>query len=113
MSEGCDCDFWDRFFEEQWLESVTLHIVADTLRDGQPVVREKRELRALVQEHCAVSPGRAGSTRAGLTFIIPAAGANPRPGDKMEYGGRVYDLKSIQLCKTVRGRPVACRCQSF
>jgi len=112
MSEMTRPSFWDCFFAEHWLETVTVHVVDDLPADGKLAVREKRELRALVQEQPAVSLKEFGATAAGLTFLLPADGFRPKIGDRVEYRGKLYDLKSIQVCKTVHGRPVAYRCRT-
>ena len=106
--------FWEEVMQSGWLEPVELLSAGAAVTDGRTAYAA-HPTRALAAEAGTLSGDSAGNRKTirKMVFFLPPGAPAPRPGDRLRYQGRLFDLKEVRICKDVSGAVAAYRCQSF
>ena len=110
MRDEMDRDFWDEVMAASWIEDAVLHCAGSTVQDGRTAFTD-HTVKTLAIENSTLLPDGRGGTQAGMVFYLPRT-VTPRPGDRLTYRTRLYELKSIQVCKDLDGNVTAYRCSA-
>ena len=104
--------FWEEIMRESWLETVRVRRV-DGVDDGRRSFSTHESPALVIPAGTLRGTGAELREQKGMVFFLPPVEPFPRPGDRIEYRGTLFDLCSVQLCKDIDGSTAACRCESF